>query len=136
MEKQKEKTNQLVAHIGGIFIHCEDPEKIAEWYKTNLGIDYEFAEEYDARYCSFFYLDKKTKQRAYLVFSYMRSKHKIPEYRSFTLNLRVENIDTTIKHLKENLIEVKGPDIFPEGKFAWITDPEGLPIELWEDTKL
>ena len=135
MENQKETTNQLVAHIGGIFIHCGNPEKVAEWYKDNLGIEYEFYEEYDARFCSFFYLDEKTRQKAYLVFSYMKSKHKIPKNRSFTLNLRVTNMDNTILHLKQNDIEVKGPEVHPEGKFAWISDPEGTSIELWEDTK-
>ncbi|MGQ8338775.1 VOC family protein [Sunxiuqinia sp. A32] len=128
--------NKLVANIGGIFIHCENPEKVAKWYKNNLGIQYEFAEEYGTRFCMFFYLEEDTKRKAYLVFSYMRSDHPIPKNRSFTLNLRVNNLGEVIVRLKENGIDVKGPKVFPEGKFAWLTDPEGTPIELWEDTTL
>ncbi len=126
----------FVAQVGGIFIHCKNPELVANWYKEMLGIDYEFYEEYDARFCSFFYLDEKTKQKAYLVFSYMKTKEVIPAKRSFTLNLRVNNMDETIQHLKENKIEIKGPEVFPQGNFAWISDPEGTAIELWEDTNL
>ena len=136
MKNQKESSNQLVAHIGGIFLHCKNPEKVAEWYKENLGIDYEYYKEYNARFYSFFYRDEKTNQKAYLVFSYMKSEKEIPKNRSFTLNLRVKNMDETIFHLKENGINIKGPEIHPEGKFAWITAPEGVAIELWEDTKL
>lgn len=27
-----------VTGIGGIFFKCKDPEKMKEWYKTNLGL--------------------------------------------------------------------------------------------------
>lgn len=125
-----------IAHLGGIFIHSENPEKLAEWYQEHFGLCYEYTKEYDARYLSFYYLEEKTKRKAYLVFSYIKSENPLPKDRSFTINFRVHNMDETIGNLKEKGVLVKGPQEFPEGKFAWLNDPEGTPIELWEDTTL
>lgn len=125
-----------IAHLGGIFIHSENPEQLAEWYQENFGLCYEYTKEYDARYLSFYYLEEKTNRKAYLVFSYIKSENPLPKNRSFTINFRVHDMDETIGHLKEKGIKVKGPQDFPEGKFAWLNDPEGTPIELWEDTTL
>ncbi len=49
------------------------------------------------------------------------------------INFRVANLDGMIAQLRAKGIEVSlDPEIYPYGRFARLTDPEGNPIELWE----
>ena len=46
---------------------------------------------------------------------------------------RVDNLLELIADLKKAGIDlVKGPESDENGKFAWVLDPEGNKIELWE----
>jgi predicted enzyme related to lactoylglutathione lyase len=49
------------------------------------------------------------------------------------INYRVDDLDGMIEQLKTAGIElVGGPDTDFNGKFAWIMDPDGNKVELWE----
>ena len=49
------------------------------------------------------------------------------------INFRVANLDRMITQLRAKGIEVTlDPEIYPNGRFARLNDPEGNPIELWE----
>ena len=49
------------------------------------------------------------------------------------INLRVEDLDGLLEDLKKKGVELTGKPLNEEyGKFAWIMDPEGNKIELWE----
>ena len=49
------------------------------------------------------------------------------------INYRVDNLDELLDQLKQNGVEiVKGPESAENGKFAWIMDPDGNKVELWE----
>ena len=49
------------------------------------------------------------------------------------INYRVDNLDELLAQLKQNGVEIlKGPDSEENGKFAWIMDPDGNKLELWE----
>jgi len=49
------------------------------------------------------------------------------------INYRVDNLDELLEQLKQNGIEIlKGPDSEENGKFAWIMDPDGNKVELWQ----
>jgi len=37
-----------------------------------------------------------------------------------------------VGNLKKTGIKVQGPDSSEYGKFAWLMDPEGNKVELWE----
>ncbi|MBX7139454.1 MAG: bleomycin resistance protein [Chitinophagales bacterium] len=55
------------------------------------------------------------------------------------INYRVENLEALLLALKEEGVEQIGEmESHEYGKFAWIMDPEGNKIELWEpvDEKL
>ena len=56
-----------------------------------------------------------------------------PSSASFMINYRVDSLDGMLAQLKANGIEpVKGPESGESGKFAWILDPDGNKVELWE----
>ena len=52
---------------------------------------------------------------------------------SFLLNYRVKNLDALLKALRKARVKIdpKRED-HSYGRFAWIVDPEGNRIELWE----
>ncbi len=131
-----ESNNKTIAAIGGIFIYSEKPKELADWYKKHLGIEYEYTQEYNAFYSSFPYKDLDGKKKYYTAWSILSSKLRPKlDFRAFTVNYRVHDIEDTVGMLKLQGVKVRGIDTYPEGKFAWLDDPDGNHIELWEDTK-
>jgi glyoxylase I family protein len=52
---------------------------------------------------------------------------------AWMINFRVANLDRMIAQLRARGIDVAlDPEIYPNGRFARLSDPEGNPIELWE----
>jgi predicted enzyme related to lactoylglutathione lyase len=52
---------------------------------------------------------------------------------AFMLNYRVDDLDGLIARLRTEGVEIADERHQDEnGRFAWITDPEGHRIELWE----
>lgn len=125
----------LVAHIGGTFIYSANPEPLANWYKQTLGLQWEHPEGFSAWYALLEYRELESDKKRHIVWSIINNKNRPHvEGKVFCINYRVHNMEATVEHLKAQNIEVKGPENYPEGRFAWITDPEGNTIELWEDT--
>jgi predicted enzyme related to lactoylglutathione lyase len=52
---------------------------------------------------------------------------------AWMINFRVRDLDAMIAQLSSAGIEVNvDPEVYPNGRFARIHDPEGNPIELWQ----
>jgi predicted enzyme related to lactoylglutathione lyase len=128
----------FVTHIGGTFIYSNDPKGLAQWYKKHLGIEFEsYGDEASIYYKTFYYNEIPSGKKASLVFSILENKKRPYLYeKTFCINYRVNDLESVASYLKTLNVEVKGIEIYPEGKFAWINDPEGNYIELWEDTTL
>ena len=61
------------------------------------------------------------------------SKWFSPSSSSFMINYRVDNLDELLEQLRAGGVEViQGPESHENGKFAWIMDPDGNKVELWE----
>ncbi|MBL7849846.1 MAG: VOC family protein [Cyclobacteriaceae bacterium] len=121
-----------VTGIGGIFFKAEDPGKIKEWYAKHLGFN---VDEYGS---SFLWKeldapDSSTPARTVWSPFPKDTTYFDPSDRPYMFNYRVENLLELVKILKEEGVTVVGKiEIYPYGKFAWIMDPEGNKIELWE----
>jgi predicted enzyme related to lactoylglutathione lyase len=127
----------IIANIGGTFIYSKNPLKLAEWYRDYLGLEFEGSEEYKSYYATLYYKDINDGKKAYIAWSILENKNRPSlEEKVFCINYRVYHLEKLAKQLTKRGIEVKGPEEYPEGKFAWITDPDGNPVELWEDTTL
>jgi predicted enzyme related to lactoylglutathione lyase len=49
------------------------------------------------------------------------------------INYRIDDMDGMIEQLAAGGIEIiQGPEQHENGKFAWILDPDGNKVELWE----
>jgi len=124
----------MVTALGGIFIYSENPQHLAEWYERCLGLKYEYTEESKAYYITFPYRERNSTKERYTIFSILFNDNRpFISDKSFTINLRVTDLREMVTRLKLLSIEALGIESHIEGMFAWINDPEGNYIELWED---
>lgn len=117
--------------LGGLFIKAKDPKALATWYQDNLGIDFKGNTYADMPF-------KDENGNASLgsnVFSFFKedSGYFKPSPKEVMINLRVQEFESFVQEIKNKGIEMIGEPMIKEyGKFAWIMDPEGNKIELWE----
>ena len=120
-----------VTGIGGVFFKSQGKgSELAAWYQKNLGLDLESWGGSILRWP-----DDKAEDGGLTVWSTADADTKrfSPSDSSFMINYRVDNLDELLDHLKQNGVDIlKGPDSEENGKFAWIMDPDGNKLELWE----
>ncbi len=120
-----------VTGIGGVFFKSTgDPKKLAEWYSKNLGLA---LEPWGGAILK--WPDDTAEDRGLTVWSVAKADTKwfSPSPASFMINYRIDNMAEMLAQLTRNGVEiVKGPESAENGKFAWILDPDGNKVELWE----
>lgn len=122
-----------VTGIGGIFIKCKDRDNTRAWYERHLGIP---MEPWGAQFYWGHQAEASIQPYSVLGFFKEQTDYFDPSPQPFMINFRVENLEALIHTLREEGVTVVGGPLEEEfGKFAWILDPEGNKIELWEQTK-
>ena len=120
-----------VTGIGGIFFKARDPVGLQAWYKLHLGID---VKPWGG--AAFDWTDDDGKPvggtTAWSIGA-MGGDHFAPSTSSFMVNYRVEDLHDLGKAPKEEGCNVLDKmDESEYGKFAWVMDPEGNKVELWQ----
>ena len=119
-----------VTGIGGIFIKARDPEALAEWYRIHLGVPYRKNEG-----AGFRWSDDPKVDGGMSVFSIFpqNSTYFAPSASTLMINFRVDDLDGLLVKLAAEGVAVdpKRED-YDYGRFAWIFDPEGNKVELWQ----
>ena len=120
-----------VTGIGGIFFKAQDAPALHAWYKRHLGID---VQEWGG--AAFPWTDGKGKPvagtTAWCIDS-AQSDHFAPSTATFMVNYRVEDLHALVKALREEGCNVLEEIVDSEyGLFAWVIDPEGNKVELWQ----
>jgi predicted enzyme related to lactoylglutathione lyase len=120
-----------VTGIGGVFFKAKDPVALHAWYKRHLGID---VQEWGG--AAFRWTDDKgtpvAGTTAWLIAS-ETSEQFAPGTASFMVNYRVEDVRALAKALREEGCTVLDKiDESEYGIFAWVIDPEGNKVELWQ----
>ena len=120
-----------VTGIGGVFIKSTgDSAALAAWYRKHLGMPLE-----DWGGAILRWPDDKAEDKGLTVWTVAKkdSKWFSPSESSFMINYRVDNLVELLAQLRAAGVEiVKGPESAENGKFAWIMDPDGNKVELWE----
>ncbi len=117
---------QRVTGIGGVFFRARDPAGLGEWYATHLGVD-PTPESYDVA--------SWWQQPGPTVFAPMPadSEHFGDLAHSWSINFRVEDLKAMVAQLRGMGVVVEvDPEVYPNGTFASLRDPEGNPVHLWE----
>lgn len=120
-----------VTGIGGVFLKCEDATKMNEWYSKHLGIP---VTKWGGATFQWRTLEdpENLGSTAWCTFA-KDTDYMQPSEKPFMINYRVENLTELLEQLKAEGIEMVGAiQEFEYGRFAWIMDPEGHKIELWE----
>lgn len=120
-----------VTGIGGVFfLAAGKGSELAEWYATHLGMS---PEEWGGVILN--WKDDEAEDGGMTVWHAADSDSEwfSPSGSSFMINYRIDDMDGMIKQLTDAGIEiVSGPEYHENGSFAWIMDPAGNKIELWE----
>ena len=119
-----------VVGIGGIFIRAKNPKELSDWYRTYLGL------KIQDNVALFTWRGRRDpKSVGYTVWSLFphNTRYFGSSTRQFMINFRVKNLARLLGELKrEGVRVVKRMEVSRYGRFAWVTDPEGNRIELWE----
>jgi predicted enzyme related to lactoylglutathione lyase len=124
-----------VTGIGGIFFQADNPEKLYEWYEKHLGIQ---REPHGGGASMHWREDENPERRGMTVWALFEKSTKYfePSRAPFMLNYRVDDLDALLEVLRVEGVEINSKREDHEyGRFAWIVDPEGNKIELWEPPK-
>jgi glyoxylase I family protein len=116
-----------VTGIGGFFFRSRDPDALNGWYGEHLGVVMLDSRTYDDP--GWF------QDRGECVFSAVDADSQLPGglEKSWMINFRVDDLDGMVDKLQAAGIAVApDPEPYPNGRFAWLQDPEGNRIQLWE----
>lgn len=118
-------TGPRITGLGGVFYVASDPEATRAWYREKLGVDGEYGPQLA--------WSEEPKEKPYSLISHFKDDEYIkPGQGGFMINLRVADLDGFVELLKSRDVEVLDTADEGYGKFAWILDPNGVKIELWE----
>jgi predicted enzyme related to lactoylglutathione lyase len=120
-----------VTGIGGVFFKSKgDSRSLAAWYKNDLSMPLE-----DFGGAILKWPDDRAEDGGLTVWHVAEkdSQWFSPSTASFMINYRVDNLVELLAQLRASGIEaIGGPESHENGKFAWIVDPDGNKVELWE----
>ncbi len=120
-----------VTGIGGVFFLSQGKGKeLSQWYEKHLGMK---LEDFGASVLN--WQDDTAEDKGMTVWSVADNDSEWfkPSGSRFMINYRVDDMEGMINQLNAAGIElVGGPEYHENGAFAWIMDPEGNKVELWE----
>jgi predicted enzyme related to lactoylglutathione lyase len=113
--------------VGGVFFKARDSKALSQWYETQLGIG--------GRVSGDALTFDGPESAGTTVFAQFPANTKYfgdgPQ--QFMVNFRVDDLNGLLQRLEADGVRIdpKRED-YGYGRFAWIWDPEGNRIELWE----
>ena len=120
-----------VTGIGGVFFLSKDDGKnLSHWYQQHLGMQ---VEEWGGVVLN--WGDDNAGDGGMTVWHTAAhdSTWFSPSESNFMINYRIDDMDGMIKQLTAAGIDIQqGPEYHENGIFAWIMDPEGNKVELWQ----
>ena len=122
-----------VTGIGGVFFKARDPEAQAAWYRDHLGVPFDekmgcailrWGQDPDAAGASTVWAVSPQDSEKY-----------DPGQANFMINYRVDDMAGILEKLQAAGTPIhQGPEEHFHGIFAWVLDPEGNKVELWQPT--
>ena len=123
-----DSTTPRVTGLGGVFYVVKDPAATRAWYRDTLGIDGAYGPQLA-------WSDEPCSQPYSLISHFADDEYIKPGAGSFMINLRVNDLDGFVAALRAKGVDILGEADEGYGKFAWLLDPDGVKIELWEQVE-
>ena len=120
---------EKVTGIGGVFFRAQDPNRLSTWYRNHLGVN---ANEGHASFLWREHDNPETPGRTEWCAFPAETDYFGPSRQPFMINYRVPNLERMLDQLRRKGVTIEKVEDYDYGRFAWITDPEGHRIELWE----
>ena len=114
-----------VSGLGGVFYKVADTEATKSWYRDTLGVGGDYG-------AMFPFKNDDPEGFTLLTPFEADSDYFAPSSERFMINLRVDDLDGMIADLAAKGIEILGRQDEDYGRFAWILDPDGVKVELWQ----
>ena len=109
--------------IGGYFLRSDDPPALTRWYREHLGLELDENGVWHP----------EPGPTVFATFDVGSDYFGSPDQQTM-LNFRVDDLPELVARLRaagddvsDDIQEMEGV-----GRFAWVTDPEGNRVELWE----
>ena len=117
-----------VTGLGGIFYKVADPAASQAWYQENLGVGGEWGAVFPF---------KADSPEGFALLSPFKAAtdYFAPSEAPFMINLRVDDLDAMIADLAVKGISILGRQDEDDGRFAWILDPDGIKVELFQQIR-
>ncbi|MFO0865957.1 MAG: VOC family protein [Gemmataceae bacterium] len=120
-----------ITGIGGVFFKSQgDPKELAAWYEKHLGLS---LSEFGGAVLR--WPDDHADDKGVTVWHLAKPESRwfAPSEAPFMINYRVDDLDGLLANLRSaGIVILQGPESHENGKFAWILDPDGNKLELWE----
>lgn len=116
-----------ITGIGGVFFRSSNQQSLLQWYRDVLGIG---VEQWGGTVFS-----HEPSHPGYQVWSIFpdSTTYMEPSKASFMINFVVEDLEAFVDQIKSKGANVVGgPESNEHGTFAWVLDPDGNKIELWQ----
>jgi catechol 2,3-dioxygenase-like lactoylglutathione lyase family enzyme len=117
-----------ITGLGGVFVVSKDPRALGAWYRDVLGVSLQPWGGAALRY------DAPGHPPAVVWSPFPPGEpYLAPSRREFMLDFAVDDLDAVVTRLKAKGVPIlRRNDTDPNGRFAWILDPDGTKIELWQ----
>ncbi|GGE30916.1 glyoxalase [Marinicauda pacifica] len=121
-----------VIGLGGVFFKVADPEATMDWYRNVLGVS---VNEYGG--ADFLHANSAQgrTQSARTIFAPFKTETDYfqPSGAAFMINLMVDDLDGVLELVQAAGVPLEGDrQDYDYGRFAWVMDPNGIKVELWE----
>jgi predicted enzyme related to lactoylglutathione lyase len=118
---------QTVEGIGGFFFKAKDADRLSRWYAEHLGVGAP-PTSYGG--------EVWTQAAGPTVFAPFGAEHAESPHLGPTgwgVNFRVRDLDAMVAQLRDAGVAVEvDAELYPNGRFAQLADPEGNAVQLWE----
>lgn len=117
-----------ITGVGGIFVKSKDPKALMAWYRDVLGVRIE------AWGGALMPYDAPGHPPVVTLNAFgEKSRYFAPSTRDFMIDFAVDDMTAFLARLKAKGVTILNrDDSDPSGSFAWIVDPDGTKIELWQ----
>ncbi len=121
-----------VLGLGGLFIKSEHPEKTKNWYRDVLGVEINAYGGMDFPHKA---AADAFPTAARTIFDRFKadSDYFAPSDSPFMINLMVDDLDAALARIESaGQALIGAPEAYDYGRFAWLLDPDGVKVELWQ----
>lgn len=120
-----------ISGVGALFIYANEAAALAEWYQSKLGFGFDHNTKENSHFGQLH--DPSSGITVYLAI--LPAKEPLPYgNRGVMVNYKVKDFDVFVAKLEKSGVGIDSRRSDGPSKFAYITDPEGNPIELWSGT--